>query len=261
MFPLAHAWLIDRLTTASATAPTPAHYLGCIWPDMLYGSPLSHRDSHSSGARLVDVLRTLPAGPQREEYRAFIVGALSHGSDPHGFAWYSDEQYGDQPPPRRGYAFQQSESLSADAARACGVPPEQGWWKAHNLVEMAFEQPFYSAEPRLGMALAAACADDDLCGRIAGVLSPIFGHPVAALVAPMRRFPSVVSLSPTSAHVLAETYAMQTRIRHPGSAPDVAALAELIQHAQQLIAPTHDAYLADCTRDVGQMIATTVPAE
>ncbi|HEY1390827.1 MAG TPA: hypothetical protein VGF38_19995 [Ktedonobacterales bacterium] len=255
MFPLAHAWLIQRLMSA----PTPAHYLGCVWPDMLFGSPLSHTESHRSGARLIMALRALPAGPARDEFRAFVMGALSHGTEPHGFDWYSDEEYGGRPASERGYAFQQGMPLSEDAARASGVAPEQGWWKAHNLVEMAFEQPLYLAMPSLGASLADACADEALCHRIASVLEGIFGHPADLLAGAMLRFPSVVTFAPATPRPQAETYAHQTRLKQTGSSPDVAALETLIERAQAIIPPTRDEYLATCLENVGRMIGDMLP--
>lgn len=255
MFPLAHAWLIQRLVPA----PTAAHYLGCVWPDMLFESPLSHTESHRSGARLAEAVNTLPAGPARDEFRDFVIGALSHGAEPHGFDWYSDEEYGGRPASERGYAFQQAAPLAEDAARACGVAPDQGWWKAHNLVEMAFEQPLYLATPSLGASLADACADKALCTRIAGTLANIFGQPADALADAMLRFPSVVTFAPATPRPQAETYAHQTRLKHPGSTPDVAALETLIERAQAIIAPTRDEYLATCQEAVGQMLGEVLP--
>ena len=255
MFPIAHAWLIQRLVPA----PTAAHYLGCVWPDMLFESPLSHAESHRSGARLVEAVNTLPAGPARDEFRAFVIGALSHGAEPHGFDWYSDEEYGGRPASERGYAFQQAVPLAEDAARACSLALEQGWWKAHNLVEMAFEQPLYLASPRLGASLADACADEAVRARIAGVLAGIFGQPAATLAGAMQRFPSVVTFAPATPRPQAETYAHQTRLKHAGSNPDVSALESLIVRAQAIIAPTRDEYLATCARAVGRMIGEMLP--
>ncbi|HKT38784.1 MAG TPA: hypothetical protein VJR48_10455, partial [Ktedonobacterales bacterium] len=205
-------------------------------------------ESHRSGARLVEAIDTAPAGPARDEFRAFVMGALSHGTEPHGFDWYSDEEYGGRPASERGYAFQHAAPLAEDAARACGVAPEQGWWKAHNLVEMAFEQPLYLAAPHLGASLADACADEALCNRIASVLAGA-----------MQRFPSVVTFAPATARPLAELYAHQTRLKHAGSNPDVAALELLIERAQTIIAPTRDEYLANCLESVGQMIGDMLP--
>jgi hypothetical protein len=255
MFPLAHAWLIQRMVPA----PRTAHLLGCVWPDMLFGSPLSHTESHRSGALLVEAVNTVPSGPAHDEFRAFVIGALSHGAEPHGFDWYSDEQYGGRPASERGYAFQQAVPLAEEAARACGVAPEQGWWKAHNLVEMAFEQPLYLAAPSLGASLAEACADEALCIRIARVLAGIFGQPADALSGAMLRFPSVVTFAPATMCPQAETYAYQTRLKHAGSNPDVAALESLIERAQTIIAPTRDEYLATCLEAVGQMVSDTLP--
>ncbi|HET9980899.1 MAG TPA: hypothetical protein VFQ32_10675 [Ktedonobacterales bacterium] len=255
MFPIAHAWLIERLVAA----PTSAHYLGCVWPDMLFESPLSHTESHRSGARLAKAVAEMPAGTARDEFRAFVVGALSHGTDPHGFDWYSDEAYGGRPASERGYAFQQAVAISADAARACGVAPDLGWWKAHNVVEMAFEQPLYLAETHLGTSLASACSDAALCHRIADTLSGVFGKPADALAGAMLRFPSVVTFAPATPQPQAEAYALQTRIKHAASSPDVAAIAALIARAQEIITPTRDEYLATCVADVGRMIGETLP--
>ncbi len=255
MFPVAHAWLIERMVSA----PTPAHYLGCVWPDMLFGSPLSHTESHRSGTRLAQVAQALPPGSARDEFCAFVVGALSHGTKPHGFDWYSDEEYGGRSAADRGYAFQQAVSLSEDAARACDVPADQGWWKAHNLVEMAFEQPLYLAAPHLGVSLSAACSDEALCQRIADALASVFGQPADALAAAMLRFPSVTTFTPATTRPQAETYALQTRLKHAGSNPDVAAIAALIERAQMLIAPTRDAYLANCLAAVLRMVGKTLP--
>jgi hypothetical protein len=226
---------------------------------MLFESPLSHTESHRSGARLVEAVNTLPAGPARDEFRAFVMGALSHGAEPHGFDWYSDEEYGGRPASERGYAFQHAVPLAEDAARACGVAAEQGWWKAHNLVEMAFEQQLYLATPSLGESLAGACADGALCARIAGMLAGIFGQSADALAGAMQRFPSVVTFAPATPRPQAETYAHQTRLKHAGSSPDVAALESLIERAQAIIAPTREEYLATCAQAVGRMVSDTLP--
>jgi hypothetical protein len=227
---------------------------------MLFESPLSHTEAHRSGARLVEAVTTLPAGPARDEFRAFVMGALSHGTEPHGFDWYSDEEYGGRPASERGYAFQHAVVLSEEAARACGVAPDQGWWKAHNLVEMAFEQPLYLATPSLGASLADACGDEALRNRIAGVLAGIFGPPAEALAGAMLRFPSVVTFAPATPRPQAETYAHQTRLKHAGSNPDVAALESLIVRAQAIIAPTRDEYLATCVQAVRQMLGEVSPS-
>lgn len=249
MFPIAHAWLVERLIPE----PTPAHYLGCVWPDMLFGSPLSHMQSHRSGALLATQARTLGDPADAQVFRAFVAGVLTHGSEPRGFDWYSDEQYNDAPE-KRGYAFQHGRVITDETARACGIASEQGWWKAHNLVEIAFERPLYLAQPSLGERLADACGDEALRLRIAGVLSTTFHTPAEELETAMRRFPEVVQLRPATVEAEAEVYGVQVRLKHAGAQPDVSALAALIEWAEHdIAADTHD-YLTTCVRQVGEML-------
>ncbi|HKT39358.1 MAG TPA: hypothetical protein VJR48_13365, partial [Ktedonobacterales bacterium] len=73
------------------------------------------------------------------------------------------------------------------------------------------------------------------------------------------RFPSVVTFMPATLRPQAETYAHQTRLKHAGSSPDVAALEALIERAQAIIAPTRDEYLATCAQAVGHMVSDTMP--
>lgn len=249
MFPIAHAWLVEQLIPE----PTPAHYLGCVWPDMLFGSPLSHVQSHRRGALLAAHTHTLGDTADAQVFRAFVAGALTHGSEPHGFDWYSDEQYSDAPE-QRGYAFQHGRAIATETARACGIAEEQGWWKAHNLVEIAFERPLYLAQPSLGERLASACGDAALRVRIAGVLAHFFREPAEELEAAMRRFLDVVQLRPASIEAEAETYAMQVRLKHAGAQPDTQALAALIEWAEHDIAADKHDYLTTCVRQVGEML-------
>lgn len=263
MFPLAHAWLLEQLVPA----PTPAHYLGCVWPDMLFESPLSHPQSHQEGARLADLARSQPPGAAGDELRAFVVGVLTHGSQPRGFDWYSDEHWdptdapaasANEVSPARGYAFQKARPLAEATAAACGLPAEMGWWKAHNLVEQAFEPDLYAARPARGAALTAACADTNLHARVAAFLAPHYGVSAESLIPPMRRYTEVVTFQPTSFAPLARTYALQVAAKH-GTMADTAALERLLAEAHALIADDGQSFLAICAARVGAMLAEMAP--
>jgi hypothetical protein len=251
MFPIAHGWLLAQVTSS----PTPASFLGCVWPDMLFGSPLTHPQSHKSGAALLAFARSLPAGAERDEFTAFVRGVITHGSEPHGFDWFSDEAYGASGAQAKGFAFQQGAPLATRAAAACGVPEAMGLWKAHNLIEMAFERALYAADMSAAQALAAACANEALMARLAEPLARHFMHDAAALAESMRRYAEMVALAPTSLDALAEAYAHQTRYRHPGAQADASAIAVLIGEAEALIAPTRDDYLTTCLAGVRATLA------
>ena len=252
MFPIAHVWLLERLVPE----PLPAHRLGCVWPDMLFNSPLSHPESHQRGAQLWDFARArIAAGAlDADEFAAFVVGVLTHGSAPRGFDWYSDEAYGGQPPALRGYAFQRGRPLAEATAAACHLPAEYGLWKAHNIVEMACERPLYGADPELSDRFAGALSDDVLLDRMATPLAGFFGQPAAALSASMREFAAWWT-PPTSPAEQARVYARQVGAKHGVAHPDEAALAELIVRAADLVAPDRERYLMECTEEVGNMLA------
>lgn len=251
MFPIAHLWLLERVVIE----PVPAHLLGCVWPDMLFGSPLTHHDSHQRGADLLKFARARVAAgaPDAGELMAFVVGALTHGSTPSGFDWYSDECYGGEPASAKGYAFQRARPLADAAAAACRLPRELGWWKAHNLVEMACELPLHADEPDLADRFATACADAALVGRITRALAEFFGRPADALAASVRAFESVWA-RPTSSAEMARVYARQVHLKHGVDDPDETALAELITQAGELIAPDRDVYLVHCVDQVRELL-------
>lgn len=252
MFPIAHVWMIEQCVPE----PTLAHFLGCVWPDMLYGSPLTHQQTHRGGAALAVYAASLAPGDEASEFRQFVQGALSHGVEPRGFDWYSDEEYGGLLATERGYAFQRGRQLAERAALACGVASDQGWWKAHNLIEMAFERRLYAGRPERGERIAAACADPALVERISMRLAEHCGQPAEALSGPIRRFPEVVELRPMNVESLARTYAMQTRLRHPGAQPDAAAIANLIAEAEAIVTPDADEFLRVCSTQVHAMLDT-----
>jgi hypothetical protein len=250
MFPIAHLWLLEQIVPQ----PTPAHYLGCVWPDMLFGSPISHPQSHRRGAELLAFAQARRdqgiAGAA--EFQAFVIGVITHGSTPQGFDWYSDEQWGDDPT-AGGFAFQQGRPLAAETAAACDLPPALGEWKAHNVVEMACELPLYAAHPALGDAFAVALDDRALCERLAEPLGVFYGQPAPALAMSMRAFVEwwVRPVSPTA---LAEIYTRQVQAKHGSRAPNIAALAELIVRAGEGIRAVREPYLAECVARIGDLV-------
>jgi hypothetical protein len=252
VFPIAHVWLLERLVPA----PTPAHYLGCVWPDMLFGSPLSHFDTHQRGEELLAFARARPASAgDAASFSAFVVGAQTHGSVPHGFDWYSDEAYGAAPAAAKGYAFQRGRPLADATAAACALPPEYGVWKAHNIVEMACDLALHAADPGLSDRFALALADHDLMASVAVPLAAFYGHAAEELAAAMRGFAQWWD-RPVSAAVMARTYARQLRAKHGVGNSDEAALASLIERAGAIVADDRDTFLTHSRAQVRQMLDT-----
>ncbi|MBA3824410.1 MAG: hypothetical protein H0X24_11015 [Ktedonobacterales bacterium] len=244
MFPIAHAYLMERIFAN----PTSAHYLGCVWPDMLFDGPLTHHQTHREGLALLDFART-----DAPEILPFVRAALTHMAEPHGFDWYSDEGY--EPGAERGYAFERARPFVADVVAATGVDPELGWWKAHNFTEMSFEVGLGRVYPHLGRAVADACGDAALVRMVTAPLARHFGVPADALAANITNFPKSVALVDPTSEALSEAYTLQLEFKHGVKSPNVAAMANIIDRLWGAIAPDRDAFLAFAVREVAAMLA------
>jgi hypothetical protein len=253
VFPIAHCWLVETLISA----PLPAHRLGAVWPDMLLASPLSHADSHQRGRELLAFARARVAAgtPGGREFAAFTVGALTHGSLPHGFDWYSDEAYDEPDPDGRGYAFQRAAPLATETSAACRLPAEMGLWKAHNVVEMACDQRIYAADPARASRFLAALGDAGLVVRMAAHLAAFYGVPADRLAASIGGFASWWA-PPESPASQARVYARQVELKHHVSDPDAPALEALIERAAVLIVPDVERFQARCVAWVSELLGS-----
>jgi hypothetical protein len=243
MFAIAHMYLMEQLFAD----PTPAHYLGCVWPDMLFSGPLSHHQTHRQGRELLAFTRQ-----EAPEILEFTRAVLTHITEPHGFDWFSDEAY--YPGKERGYAFTNAEPFVADVVTAAKVPPEIGRWKAHNFVEMSFEQALGRQYPHLGPALIAACADEALVRQVTEPLARHFNVSADALAWNITHFPETVALTNPTSMDLARAYAIQLQFKHQVTDPDIPAMAAIIDRVWEAIAPDRVAYLAHCTRRVADVL-------
>jgi hypothetical protein len=244
MFPIAHAYLMERIIAN----PTPQHYLGCVWPDMLWTGPLTHHQTHREGLALMDFARA-----QAPEIIPFVRAALSHGTEPHGFDWFSDEAF--DPGAPKGYAFERARPFVDAIVAATRIDPKDGLWKAHNFVEMSFEMALGQAHPHLGRAVAAACADAALVRQVVAPLAAHYGVAAADLASNITRFPSSVALDQPTSLALARAYTVQLQFKHGITDPDVPAMATIIASIWAAIAPDRAAFLEACVREVAAMLS------
>ena len=245
MFPIAHAYLMAKIFAN----PTPAHYLGCVWPDMLFNGPLTHQQTHRECLGLLEF-----AHREAPEIVPFVRAALTHGAEPHGFDWYSDEAY--DPGAEHGYAFERARPFVDEIVVATKVDPEIGFWKAHNFVEMSFEMALGQASPHLGRSVATACGDTELVKQVTEPIARHFGCDAEHLAVNITNFPYVVALETPTSTTLAQAYALQLRIKHGVTDADVPAMADILDRIWASIAPDRDAFLATAVREVTAMLAT-----
>jgi hypothetical protein len=243
MFPIAHAYLMERLFPH----PTPDLYLGCVWPDMLFNGPLTHHQTHREGISLLKFARhDVP------DIIPFIRAALTHMADPHGFDWFSDEAY--DAGAERGYAFERARPFVDEVIAATHVAPELGLWKAHNFVEMSFEVALGDRYPHLGLEVASACHDVDLVRQVTEPLAFHFKQDAKALASNIMKFPSTVALDRPTSIDLATTYALQLAFKHGVTDADIPAMASIIDRVWDSIASDREVFLEHCVHEVAKAL-------
>ncbi len=244
MFAIAHAYLMEQLFTQ----PQPMCYLGCVWPDMLFNGPLLHKQTHKEGAQFLAFIQL-----NAPDLIPFALAVITHGSEPHGFDWFSDEAY--DPGAEKGYAFERIRPFVQEVLAVTHAPPEMGLWKGHNFVEMTFEAQLSQQYPHLGLAVASACRSPELVNRVAEVAAAYFQQPAADLAQNITRFPDTVSLNQPTYASLAEKYAAQLELKHGITDADIPGMAALLQTVSEAIAADRDIFLQTSISEVGAMIA------
>jgi len=243
MFPIAHAYLMEQLIAA----PTAMHYLGCVWPDMLFGGPLTHPQTHRQGRELLAFARQ-----HDPAVVPFVQAALTHGSEPHGFDWYSDESY--DVGAEKGYAFERARPFVPAIVAATGIDPEIGLWRAHNFIEMTFEIDLGRRFPHLGPAIRAACLDAPLVTQVTTFLAQFYGIDSAPLYTNIHNFQAAVALKSPDSQALAEKYSLQLQFKHNITNADVPAIAKILDQAWESIASDRDQFLATCVSQVASVL-------
>ncbi len=200
MYPQTHVYFAERVLGKMNDAVA----LGSIFPDMAIGAGL-HRDvSHGSGFEIMDFLRG------QEHLKDFALANMTHGVNPNGLDYYCDEK---NPPFERGYCFEKGRVLVEATVSACNIPPEMGWWKAHNIIEMGIEMRISSAGD-YGRHLHSAFSNHNLVGDICERLGAFFRRGSLPFMKRIEKFPAYIDLSVSTAESLAAKYDHQMYYKH-----------------------------------------------
>lgn len=222
MYPQTHVYFAERVLEKMNDAVA----LGSIFPDMAIGAGL-HRDvSHGSGFEILNFLRDHRQGRLQD----FALANITHGVNPDGLDYYGDEK---NPPYERGYCFEKGRPLVEATVRACNIPPEMGWWKAHNIIEMGIEMRI-SAGGDYGHYLNAAFKNHVLIEDICNSLGVFFGRGPLTFIHRVSNFPSYIDISVSTAESLAVKYDYQMYYKHRIHV-NVAEVARLIMMAAEIV--------------------------
>ncbi|MBQ1501428.1 MAG: hypothetical protein IIZ45_02285, partial [Firmicutes bacterium] len=185
MYPLVHYYVNQQVFghVSHLTA------LGALWPDLAVGAGGNRDDAHSQGVAFYEWCRLNMPGVLDA-----ARGMIGHGIDPPCVDYYADEFWPDH---IRGYMFREALPYLPQVAACTGLdgdvdipllppggePPRSNvWWKAHNLVEMAYEMITARQHPTLGAQLLEAVADDDAVDALAQALNRWQGLAVQPII-------------------------------------------------------------------------------
>lgn len=225
MYPIAHLYFIEL----SLEKLDDAAILGSIFPDLVILSGLDWKTSHSLGEKVWRHFRS-----SDEEKIHFSLGVISHGIKPRGLDYYSDEKYGTF---ERGYCFEKARPLVDAVVEACSLSSNDGWWKAHNFIEMGVELYLYNRRPELISYLRRAFFNVDLITSLIHELSPVLGIEKAKLKKSFETFRQFALDEPIDALALALRYQRQIYFRHKIESINISQSREIIERGKRMILP------------------------
>ncbi len=224
MYPLAHLYFAQKaLPKFDHTA-----VLGSVFPDLVIAGGIEWQESHTLGMKMWKHFRG-----KGQELVNFTLGVISHGVEPRGLDYYSDEKYGRF---ERGYCYEKARPLVDSVVEACNISSEDGWWKAHNFIEMGIELYIFERRSELLTVLQEALSRQDIISFLNTELSALLGREKEELEKGFILFESLFAQEePLDARVLAMRYQKQIYYRHNIESIDVGSCRKIIEKSRLLI--------------------------
>ncbi len=223
MYPLTHIYFARKVLGNLDDATT----LGSIFPDMVILCGIPWEESHRLGLKLWPHFKDAPFPLSR-----FARGVITHGIEPPGLDYFSDEQYETF---EKGYCFEKARPLVDQVIEALSIKPEDGWWKAHNFVEMGIELYIFDRNPELLSQMRQSFKNQSLIELLVAHLSPLLVSRTKHLEACFSIFERFVMEEEIDAELLAVRYERQIYHRHNIDSVDTDYCRELIIKGRQII--------------------------
>ncbi len=233
MYPTAHLYFMEMFLKRLDDAAV----LGSIFPDLVILSGLDWKTSHSLGEQIWRYFQSCG-----EEKVLFSLGVISHGIKPRGLDYYSDEKYGTF---ERGYCFEKARPLVGAVVEACGLSSKDGWWKAHNFIEMGVELYLYDRRPELIASLRRALSNSLLINTLIHGLCPLLQIEKTRLEEGFKRFGRFAAEGPMDARAFAVRYRQQIYFRHKIESFDIDRVRDIIEEGKKIVLPDIEDFFGD----------------
>lgn len=200
MYPQTHVYFAEIIIGRQSDPVS----LGSILPDMLIGEYFNHFEAHSKGVEIYNFLT------KNHSLLDFGQAVLTHGFEPKGLDYYGDEKYLDY---EKGYSFEKARPFILKTIEACNIPPEMGWWKAHNIIEMGVEL-LISSSGYYSERLKSAFTNHSLVSEVSEMLQALWKNKDLRFARRIERFIGFIELERPSVELLAQKYRVQMQVKH-----------------------------------------------
>ncbi len=242
MYPLTHLYFAKRVL-GYLDDPTA---LGSIFPDVLILSGMAWKESHSLGQKIWRLF-----SEKEEDLLHFSLGVITHGVEPRGLDYYSDEKYKGY---EKGYCYEKAKPLISRVVQACNISAENGWWKAHNFIEMGVELYINEKYPRLLTSLRQALNNAPFIGKLCRELSSLLQRDAGLLEESILTFRGFFEEEPLDARLLALRYQRQIYYSHNIASIDLAESRDIIHQGKELAACDLEDFFSEAGRSVKEYI-------
>lgn len=224
MYPLTHIYFAHKALGFLDDAVV----LGSVFPDIIVVTGLDWKLSHTRGWKFWQCFQE-----GNKDLRNFSLGVVTHGIEPKGLDYYSDKQYKNF---EKGYCFEKARPLVNNVVEACCLPAADGWWKAHNFIEMGVELYIYEKQPELLTLLRQAHANTALVRELIRTFSPFLKKSELSLQEAFAIFRAAAG-EPVDLRRMVLRYQRQIIHRYNIAAIDLPKCKEIILRGKELIVP------------------------
>ena len=200
MYPQTHVYFAQAILGCQSDPVS----LGSIIPDVIIGGCFNHCEAHSKGVEIYDFLI------KNHSLLDFGQAVLTHGFTPEGLDYYGDEKYLDY---EKGYSFEKAKPFIKRTIEACNIPPEMGWWKAHNIIEMGVEYIVGSAGD-YNEWLKSAFTNHALISEVGEMLQSLWQDKDLKFGRRVEKFIGLIELEKPGIEALADKYRVQMQHKH-----------------------------------------------
>lgn len=232
MFPLTHLYTAKQVLGYENEQTV----LGALFPDFGAFLHIGRNVCHEMGIDMYRFAEENDAG-----HIDFSLGVLTHGTALPGIDFYADEDYHGIKP---GFCFQKGELIAEELMHACNLPANMAVWKAHNVIELAFDVITEKRCPGIGKAALAAIPTDpdDDC---AVFLESYLNYSRREILTMFTEVSTHFSFDGGNIGEIADKFLASLVRRHDIRGGDRLALIRIIGKSVALIEPCYDDFMAE----------------